>query len=150
MDSFSSKKIHKKIESISAFLKKTVRSKIEPQRHGGQGKISHKILFIGIWSQIMNAHKVETVLTEDGTLLLKELPFHAGDAVEVILLERPKTQQDTIILQKSGSNLYPLQGKQPYRYDEPFEPGYRDYLKGISSIMSEWESDADECAYSDL
>jgi hypothetical protein len=29
----------------------------------------------------MNAYKVETVLTEDGTLLLKELPFHAGDAI---------------------------------------------------------------------
>jgi hypothetical protein len=70
----------------------------------------------------MNAHKVETVLTEDGVLVLQQLPFHAGDAVEVIVLERPKTQQDKIITKKSESNLYPLQGKQPYRYDEPFEP----------------------------
>ncbi len=36
----------------------------------------------------MNAYKVETVLSEDGTLMLKGLPFHAGDAVEVIILER--------------------------------------------------------------
>jgi hypothetical protein len=36
----------------------------------------------------MNAHKIETILSEDGTLTLKGLPFHAGDAVEVIILER--------------------------------------------------------------
>ena len=36
----------------------------------------------------MNAHEIETVLTEDGTLTLRGLPFHAGDSVEVIILER--------------------------------------------------------------
>jgi hypothetical protein len=35
----------------------------------------------------MNAHKIETVLPEDGTLTLEALPFHAGDVVEVIILE---------------------------------------------------------------
>jgi hypothetical protein len=70
----------------------------------------------------MNAYKVEMVLSEDGALLLHNLPFHAGDAVEVIVSERPKTQQDKIITEESESILYPLQGKQPYRYDEPFEP----------------------------
>ena len=35
----------------------------------------------------MNAHRIETVLNEDGTLTLRGLPFHAGDAVEVIILE---------------------------------------------------------------
>jgi hypothetical protein len=35
----------------------------------------------------MNAHKIEVVLTEDGTLTLHGLPFQAGDAVEVIILE---------------------------------------------------------------
>lgn len=34
----------------------------------------------------MNAHKIETSLTEDGTLVLKGLPFHVGDVVEVIIL----------------------------------------------------------------
>ncbi len=98
----------------------------------------------------MNAYKVETVLAEDGILVLQKLPFHAGDEVEVIVLKRSTTQQDKTITKKLESNLYPLQGKQPYRYDEPFEPADREYLKGISSMMSEWESDADECAYSDL
>ncbi|MCA2658717.1 MAG: hypothetical protein IM496_09405 [Microcystis sp. M049S2] len=45
----------------------------------------------------MNTYKIQTVLTEDGTVLLKELPFHAGDAVEVIIRSHPKTQQDKII-----------------------------------------------------
>jgi hypothetical protein len=36
----------------------------------------------------MNAFKVETILSEDGALTLKDLPFHVGDAVEVIILER--------------------------------------------------------------
>jgi hypothetical protein len=35
----------------------------------------------------MNAHKVETVLAEDGILILKGLPFRAGDQVEAIVLE---------------------------------------------------------------
>jgi len=98
----------------------------------------------------MNTYKIQTVLTEDGTVLLKELPFHAGDAVEVIIRSHPKTQQDKIITNKSASNLYPLREKEPSRYDEPLEPADREYLKGSSSMMSEWESEADECAYSDL
>jgi hypothetical protein len=36
----------------------------------------------------MNACKVETILSEDGALTLKDLPFHVSDAVEVIILER--------------------------------------------------------------
>ena len=32
------------------------------------------------------AHRVEAILTEDGRLLLDELPFRAGQAVEVIVL----------------------------------------------------------------
>jgi hypothetical protein len=73
----------------------------------------------------MNAYKVEMVLAEDGALLLQNLPFHAGDAVEVIVLERPKTQEE------SESTLYPLRGKQPYRYDEPFEP---------ATPLEDWEA----------
>ncbi len=70
----------------------------------------------------MNAYKVETVVTEDGTLILQGLPFHAGDAVEVIILERSSYQQETTTTPASASNLYPLRGKQPYQYDDPFEP----------------------------
>lgn len=70
----------------------------------------------------MNSYTIKTVLTEDGALILRNLPFRVGDAVQVIILEGSKSQQDKIIIQESESNLYPLQGKQPYRYDEPYEP----------------------------
>lgn len=65
----------------------------------------------------MNAYKVETVLTEDGTLLLKELPFQAGDEVEIIILERPKTSSPSSPDRSPRS----LQGS-ILRYDDPFEP----------------------------
>ena len=60
----------------------------------------------------MNAHRVETTINQDGTLTLEDIPFQAGDAVEVIILERqPKP---------AGGNHYPLRG-QPVRYDAPTE-----------------------------
>jgi hypothetical protein len=69
----------------------------------------------------MNAYKVETVLTEDGTLLLQGLPFQAGDTVEVIVLERPSCQQGETSTLSPGSDQYPLRGT-VIRYDDPFEP----------------------------
>ncbi len=59
---------------------------------------------------------IETTLTENGTLTIKDLPFQAGDAVEIIIKERPS--------HPPKSNPYPLRGKQPYRYDDPYEPQY--------------------------
>ncbi len=70
----------------------------------------------------MNAHKIEVVLTEDGTLTLQGLPFHAGDAVEVIILETKTPQKQAQQLPKSETNLYPLHNTKPYRYDDPTEP----------------------------
>jgi hypothetical protein len=67
----------------------------------------------------MNAHKVEVTLTQNSTLVLEGLPFQAGDAVEIIILERPKTTATTTY--SSESNSYPLRGK-VIRYDDPFEP----------------------------
>jgi hypothetical protein len=67
----------------------------------------------------MNAHKVEVVLSEDGTLTLQGLPFHAGDTVEVIILE---TQQQAQQLRQLATNPYPLHNTQPYIYDDPTEP----------------------------
>ena len=61
----------------------------------------------------MNAHKVEATINQDGTLTLNDLPFQAGDEVEVIILGRPP--------KSSGENLYPLRG-QPVQYDAPTEP----------------------------
>jgi len=65
----------------------------------------------------MNAHKLAVTLMEDGTLVLKGLPFHAGDTVEIIILEQLKEEHPS---QSSQSN-YPLQGT-VLRYDDPFEP----------------------------
>jgi hypothetical protein len=70
----------------------------------------------------MNAHKVETILAEDGTLILRDLPFHAGDTVEIIILERPSTLPEKVLTNQLEPTLYPLRGKQPYHYEDPFEP----------------------------
>ena len=68
---------------------------------------------INSWGLKMNAHRVETTINQDGTLTLKDIPFQAGDEVEVIILERPA--------KPSGDNSYPLRG-QPVQYDAPTEP----------------------------
>ncbi|MCE2903437.1 MAG: hypothetical protein LW814_00165 [Anabaena sp. CoA2_C59] len=69
----------------------------------------------------MNAHKIETALTEDGTLVLKGLPFHAGEVVEVIILQPQTAQHQIKSLETQNTNLYPLRGK-VIRYDDPTEP----------------------------
>jgi hypothetical protein len=61
----------------------------------------------------IHAYRVETVLTADRTLTLDDLPFHAGDAVEVIVLSRAAPPP--------GTEKYPLHGK-PLRYDRPADP----------------------------
>ena len=61
----------------------------------------------------MNAHRIETTVDQDGSLTLSDIPFQAGDEVEVIILARPP--------KPDGENAYPLRG-QPVRYDEPTEP----------------------------
>lgn len=59
------------------------------------------------------AHRVETILQDDGKLTLEQLPFQAGQAVEVIILARPTTAPTP--------PSYSLRGK-PLKYDRPFEP----------------------------
>lgn len=63
----------------------------------------------------MNAYRIETTLTENGTLTLQDLPFCAGDSVEIIVLERRSHTRHP------GENPYPLRGK-VIRYDDPTEP----------------------------
>jgi len=70
----------------------------------------------------MNAHKIEIVLTEDGTLTLQGLPFHAGEAVEVIILEAKTPDNQVALKPQSNTNLYPLHDTQPYYYEDPTEP----------------------------
>jgi hypothetical protein len=79
----------------------------------------------------VNAYKVETVVNEDGSLTLKGLPFQAGDRVEVIVLEQSNAQL------KVQAHVQ-------------FDSSERVYLDGLTSLMSEWESEADEVAYCDL
>lgn len=61
----------------------------------------------------MSTHRVEITLAKDGTLTLTNLPFHAGDTVEVVILPRPQ--------KPTGQNRYPLHG-QPIQYVNPTDP----------------------------
>jgi len=61
----------------------------------------------------MNAHRVEITIDQDGTLILNDIPFQAGDAVEVVILELPTAP--------NGDNCYPLRG-QAVEYHSPSEP----------------------------
>lgn len=61
----------------------------------------------------MNAHRIETALTENGKLSLQNLPFKKGDEVEIIILDRSSP--------KNNADSYPLRGT-VIRYDNPFEP----------------------------
>ena len=61
----------------------------------------------------MDAYRVETVLKQDGTLLLNGLPWHAGAPVEVIVLaQTPALRSDS---------PYPLRGTS-ISYVNPLEP----------------------------
>jgi hypothetical protein len=86
----------------------------------GKRRVSYKIIkTVGIEKiSAMNAHKVRTILTEDGTLTLLGLPFQAGEAVEVIILS---SQPESTTRPVPQSNLMPLHGTVK-SYDEPFEP----------------------------
>jgi len=61
----------------------------------------------------MQAYRVETTLQQDGTLTLSNLPFQAGETVEVIILV-----QHSVALDRQR---YPLRGV-PIRYVDPTEP----------------------------
>ena len=60
----------------------------------------------------METYRIETTVSKNRTLMIKELPFHEGDTVEVIVNRRN---------QKSNyKDRYPLRGK-PYRYIDLFK-----------------------------
>jgi hypothetical protein len=61
----------------------------------------------------MQAHRTQATLRDDGTLVLDQLPFPAGETVEVIILARPA--------QPKQGGKYPLRGTLVH-YDQPFEP----------------------------
>ena len=61
----------------------------------------------------MQAYRVETTLRQNGTLTLSDLPFQAGEAVEVIILVRSPA-----VLRE---NRYPLRGT-PVSCTDPAAP----------------------------
>jgi len=61
----------------------------------------------------MQAYRVETILEQDGTLTLSNLPLRAGEAVEVIILVQPPGL--------ASHQPYPLRGTSVH-YNEPTEP----------------------------
>ena len=62
----------------------------------------------------MRAHKTETTVQSDGSILIKDLPFQAGEKIEVIILTQDRA--------RSPDDSYALRGRTPYRFDEPLEP----------------------------
>ena len=61
----------------------------------------------------MQTYRVEAKLQKDGTLTLRNLPFQAGESVEVLIVV-----QTVAVSQK---NSYPLRGTSLH-YTDPTEP----------------------------
>jgi hypothetical protein len=61
----------------------------------------------------MNTHRLEIALTENGKITLENLPFLAGETVEIVISHQEKVP--------SSDNSFPLEGTVNY-YDDPFEP----------------------------
>ena len=61
----------------------------------------------------MKAHRLEITLTENGALNLKDLPFQAGESVEIIILENQSSQQQANQRKLKGTII---------QYEQPFEP----------------------------
>jgi hypothetical protein len=61
----------------------------------------------------METFRLDTTLTQDGTLTLHDLPFQAGDSVEVIIVPRAAAAAE--------QSAYPLRGK-VLHYDNPTAP----------------------------
>lgn len=60
----------------------------------------------------MNAHRIETVVGDNRTIILKDLPFSEGEEIEVIVLEKKNGAKNKKASSLQGTLL---------RYDEPFE-----------------------------
>ncbi len=83
----------------------------------------------------MQAYKAKAVVTEHGLAILDRLPLPIGAAVEVIVLDSGINSQ-TIAKDASDEKLT--------------DSSKLEYLASVSSLMTEWESAADEFAYQDL
>ena len=61
----------------------------------------------------MQAYRQETIIQHDGTLTLRDLPLHAGEKVEVIIIVQSPPAR--------SSDAYPLRGT-PITYVDPTKP----------------------------
>lgn len=72
----------------------------------------------------MQAYRIETEIEKNGSLILKKLPFHKGEKVEVIILEssekgmKVKQQPHS---KSSAQDKYPLRGTS-VKYENPTDP----------------------------
>jgi hypothetical protein len=77
----------------------------------------------------MQAHRIETTTTADGTLTLTGLPIPAGASLEVIILVREPSEREQSKEEHGPENRYPLRST-PYRYENPT----------ASVALDEWEA----------
>jgi hypothetical protein len=63
----------------------------------------------------IQAHETRAVVEADQSIRLSDLPFHPGQQVEIIVLERDEPIP-------ANKDRYPLRGKKPYHFDDPFSP----------------------------
>ena len=61
----------------------------------------------------MESYKLETMMTSNGQLTLKDLPFKDGESIEIIILALHRAE--------SSKNPYPLRDS-VLKYDAPMEP----------------------------
>lgn len=94
----------------------------------------------------MSAYKLEKILDEDGKVVLENLPFQAGDRIEIIVLGEPKEHL------KTNTQLEVNAWKDFILTREEFSQSVNDfdYLTAISETMNEWNSEEDNLAYADL
>lgn len=67
----------------------------------------------------MNAYKIRSIVTADGSIVLKGIPFSVGRSVEVIVLDDVSDLNSAS--QPLDERWKSLQGSVT-RYDDPFEP----------------------------
>jgi len=68
-------------------------------------------------SNVLQTHHIRATLTQDGTLTLDELPFQAGETVEIIVRPRLAAPEVT----SDPADRYPLRGL-VVSYDRPTDP----------------------------
>lgn len=64
----------------------------------------------------LQAHRIETTLTQNGTLTLDHLPFQAGEAVEIIVLTTASSQHRVFLQDRATLHGTLLE------YHDPLEP----------------------------